>query len=164
MLLGAAAAGPFAGLLANPELAFAKNREVGYGPLKPALDATTGEYAVSLPKGFQYRSITPAGSIIADGNVTPGAFDGMECSTSRNGTVRLVRNHETRAQDGGTLEMLRVVGQANAELCSHREPGTRDNIEWVCDRLKLVVEFSQRRVFDRHGADSAWSDRTIRNR
>ncbi len=49
---GAAVAGPFAGLIANPELAHAKNREAGYGPLIPTPEATTGEITLSLPDGF----------------------------------------------------------------------------------------------------------------
>lgn len=110
-VVGAALAGPFAGLLAeqavaeesksNPKGTKPKpQRPSGYGELKPAQDETTGEYLISLPDGFRYRTIAPAGSIMVDGNTTPGAFDGMDCFKSKKGHVRLVRNHETRAQLG----------------------------------------------------------------
>ena len=98
--VGAALAGPFAGLLVNQALAAPKGSAGGYGPLGPVLDTTTGEPLLSLPAGFRYRSIATAGTIMADGHETPGAFDGMECFPSRKGHVRLVRNHETRAQGG----------------------------------------------------------------
>ena len=98
-LVSAALAGPFAGLVANPLLAKPK-RAGGYGPLSLATDQTTGDQTLRLPAGFRYRSIAPAGTVMLDGHVTPGAFDGMDCFNYRGGKVRLVRNHETRAQAG----------------------------------------------------------------
>lgn len=106
-VVGAALAGPFAGLLANPQFAAARGRSEGsangrsgYGPLAPALDARTGEATLSLPAGFRYRSIAIEGSTMLDGNTTPGSFDGMECYPGTAGRVRLVRNHETGPQAG----------------------------------------------------------------
>ena len=136
-VVGAALAGPFAGLLANPQLAHAKNGQVGYGPLAPAIDATTGEQTLSLPSGFTYRSIAPAGSIMADGNVTPGKFDGMECFKSRNGRIRLVRNHETNFQDG--------VGGLPA-------PANSNPYDPACNGGTTTIEV------DLKGASSQWGD------
>ena len=101
-VVGAALAGPFAGLLADPAMASGgkRSKSAGYGPLQPTADRTTGEKLLRLPKGFKYRTIAPAGETMIDGNVTPGAFDGMDCFKSKKGHVRLVRNHETRAQLG----------------------------------------------------------------
>jgi secreted PhoX family phosphatase len=38
---------------------------------------------------------------------------------------------DRRVEDGGTLEMLRVVGVPNAELYSHQEPGATYDVDWV---------------------------------
>ncbi len=105
-VVGAALAGPFAGLLANPAMAAPKNRAKGsggggYGELRLVKDATDGVSRLRLPEGFRYRSIALADSVMADGNITPGAFDGMDCFKSTGGKVRLVRNHETRVQAPG---------------------------------------------------------------
>jgi secreted PhoX family phosphatase len=97
-VVGAALAGPFAGLLANPAMAASKRKDAGYGPLSLTPDATDGVARLRLPEGFRYRSIAQAGTTMVDGNVTPGKFDGMECFSYRGGKVRLVRNHETTFQ------------------------------------------------------------------
>ena len=65
-VVSAALAGPFAGLVANPLLAKGngrrRRRPSDYGPLRTAVDETTGESFLRLPEGFRYRSIAPAGS------------------------------------------------------------------------------------------------------
>lgn len=95
---GAALAGPFAGLLANPALALSPSG--GYGPLSPATDVTTGAKLISLPKGFTYRTFGAAGSVMTDGHITPPSHDGMDCFAARGTKIRLVRNHETGPQLG----------------------------------------------------------------
>ncbi len=141
MMVSAALAGPFAGLIANPLLA--KGRpNAGYGPLQLATDATTGEQHLRLPAGFRYRTIAPAGSIMLDGNTTPGAFDGMECFPHRAGTVRLVRNHETRAQGG--------VGGPSA-------PANSNPYDPVCNGGTTTIEVDMRGNPDEWGDVSSWT-------
>jgi secreted PhoX family phosphatase len=69
--------------------------DVGYGPLLPVRDETTGLPLVSLPKGFKCISFGWTGDRLSDEGATPAAHDGMACfATERAGRVRLVRNHE----------------------------------------------------------------------
>jgi len=81
----AAFAGGKSGLAAN---------NGGYGPLFPVEDLTDGVVRLHLPKGFQYRSFTPTGTVMDDGVVTPGRHDGMAAFNLGGGRVRLVRNQE----------------------------------------------------------------------
>ncbi len=146
---GAALAGPFAGLLAEPAFADGKNRgkgrgkgrTTGYGPLSPAMDERTGEYTISLPKGFRYRSIAEEGSTMADGNTTPGSFDGMECYKSKDGHIRRVRNHETR-----------VVGSSGA-------PAGSNPYDPVCDGGTTTIDVDLDDD-DEWGDVSSWSSLT----
>lgn len=69
-----------------------------YGPLHPAKDENTGLELMSLPKGFEYISYGWTGSMMSDGNRTPGAHDGMAAFKHGN-KLHLVRNHEV---GGGT--------------------------------------------------------------
>jgi uncharacterized protein len=89
-----ATAGPFAALtarIANAAPGLSDNG--GYGPLMPAVDKTTGEVLLWLPRGFDYRSFSVVGEPMADGFATPGRHDGMAAFNYR-GKTRLVRNHE----------------------------------------------------------------------
>jgi secreted PhoX family phosphatase len=93
-----ALAGPFAGLLARAAGAAAPSAaatDLGYGPLVPAVDATTGETLLRLPAGFRYRTFGEVGSTMTDGLVSPTNPDGMDAFQWRGGRLRLVRNHET---------------------------------------------------------------------
>ena len=75
-----------------------------YGPLVPAADLRDGAMRMSLPDGFHYRSFSPAGAMMSDGNLVPLAHDGMGVFNTRDGKFRLVRNHEDRNAPGaGTL-------------------------------------------------------------
>lgn len=65
----------------------------GYGPLIPD---PAGE--VNLPYGFSYKRLSPGGTIMSNGLPVPGAHDGMACFAMDDGTLRLVRNHETGAE------------------------------------------------------------------
>ncbi len=78
---------------------------------------------------------------MADGNATPGAFDGMECFKSSNGTVRLVRNHETRAQDG--------VGGAPA-------PANSNPYDPACNGGTTTIEVDLRGNPQSGGEVSSW--------
>jgi hypothetical protein len=72
----------------------------GYGPLVPAPDLRDGVVRVALPEGFRYRSFSPAGAIMSDGNHVPLAHDGMGVFNMPDGRFRLVRNHEDRNSPG----------------------------------------------------------------
>ena len=72
----------------------------GYGPLVPAADLRDGVNRIALPEGFQYRSFSPAGATMSDGNPVPLAHDGMAVFNMPDGRFRLVRNHEDRNGPG----------------------------------------------------------------
>jgi uncharacterized protein len=72
-----------------------------YGPLVPAADLRDGVERIALPEGFSYRSFSPAGRRMSDGNLVPLAHDGMGVFNMEDGKFRLVRNHEDR--NGGGL-------------------------------------------------------------
>ena len=68
----------------------------GYGPLVPTADLRDGVERIALPEGFKYRSFSPAGAVMSDGNLVPLAHDGMGVFNMPDGKFRLVRNHEDR--------------------------------------------------------------------
>ena len=70
--------------------------EIGYGPLAPVRDETTGLPLLHLPPGFRYVSLGWKGDRLDDGSPTPGAHDGMATSEETGSRIRLVRNHEIR--------------------------------------------------------------------
>src|SRR5262245_42980880 len=84
--LGAAGAGlaltsPFAALGARAAgasgaAAAAADPGVGYGPLFPARDQTTGLALLNLPRGFEYMSLGWRNDTMSDGVRTPSAHDG----------------------------------------------------------------------------------------
>lgn len=71
-----------------------------YGPLAPTPDLRDGALRIALPKGFQYRSFSAAGSMMSDGNLVPLAHDGMGVFNMSDGKFRLVRDHEDRNSAG----------------------------------------------------------------
>jgi secreted PhoX family phosphatase len=75
----------------------------GYGPLAPTASENTRETILALPKGFKYTVFGRTGSIMSDGQPTPGVHDGMAAFAAPDGTVRLVRNHEVRAKVLGPI-------------------------------------------------------------
>jgi secreted PhoX family phosphatase len=104
--VAAAFAGPIAALATRVAeasqgcVAAAASVEVGspYGPLSPVNDLTTGLPLIELPAGFSYKSYGWAGDVMADGQVTPNAHDGMgivvQRRVGRSTEMVLVRNHE----------------------------------------------------------------------
>lgn len=106
LLAGAAAAGPLAALNAraalaqdpitagplgvNPDPNQMIGNNGGYGPLQDVLD---GE--IRLPEGFTAKRLSVGGSTMTNGKTVVGAHDGMACFEMSDGTLRLVRNHET---------------------------------------------------------------------
>lgn len=69
-----------------------------YGPLRETRDLATGLPLILLPEGFQYRTFSWAGDLMANGDPAPDLHDGMGVIASRGSgetlTVTLVRNHE----------------------------------------------------------------------
>jgi hypothetical protein len=89
------------GLLGLNGVAHARHgRDGGYGPLAPVADLRDGAERLALPRGFQYRSFSLSGTPMSDGNPVPLALDGMGVFNMRDGTHRLVRNHEDRNDPG----------------------------------------------------------------
>ncbi|CAN5851119.1 DUF839 domain-containing protein [soil metagenome] len=81
-----------AALLLNPATASARP---GFGDTVPDPGCV-----IDLPRGFQYRIISPEGSPLSSGGVVPGDPDGMAAFPGpRKGMTLLVRNHEQRAGD-----------------------------------------------------------------
>src|SRR5262245_18083427 len=98
-LMGAAATAaiPFAALNARVDAqgrARGHVRGVGYGPLAPVRDETTGLPLLELPDGFRYVSFGWTGDLMANGQPTPSSHDGMATFHGGGHRVRLVRNHE----------------------------------------------------------------------
>ena len=90
---GAAAGGPFAGLLAMPAGAHQAPKAAA---LLPIPDERDGAVRLHLPQGFKYRSFhdTEQPVTLDDGTALPGRHDGMGAFKGPNGTYVLVRNHE----------------------------------------------------------------------
>jgi uncharacterized protein len=94
----------------------ALSSRIGYGPLQPTADETTGKHLLALPAGFRYRSLGWTGSILADGSVTPIAHDGMGIVAVNGSRLTLIRNHEMVTEDG-------AMGAANLHYDSAASGG-----------------------------------------
>src|ERR671913_93755 len=88
-----AALGPFQALSARRVLGAVITKSEGYGPLVNKGD-------LWLPIDFNYQIISVQGTIMSDGQPTPGIFDGMAAYRGRGGTTVLIRNHENRERSG----------------------------------------------------------------
>lgn len=119
VVAGAAAlTGPYQGLQAHYNNRYYGVRpNAGYGKLRDAVDRTTGEVLLRLPRGFKYRTFGEQGSSMDDGFITPPSHDGMKAFRGPHGSIRLVRNHETQFQmgnsggeDGATVPASGEVG------------------------------------------------------
>jgi secreted PhoX family phosphatase len=87
------ALGPFQAMSARRVLGAAIAKNEGYGPLVNKGD-------LWLPSEFNYQIISVQGTIMSDGQSTPGLFDGMAAYRGRGGTTVLIRNHENRERSG----------------------------------------------------------------
>jgi secreted PhoX family phosphatase len=95
---GAAAfATPLEALRSRLEAGAALPAELGYGPLRPVKDASTGMPLLELPEGFRYMSFGWTGDPMDDGRRIPPLHDGMAAFAGENGRVVLIRNHEVGA-------------------------------------------------------------------
>lgn len=92
---GVLAAGPFEGFVARDAAANPKGN-APFRALRAIPDQRDGKVRLHLPEGFSYRSFhdTEFPVVLRDGTQLPGRHDGMGAFRGRNGTVRLVRNHE----------------------------------------------------------------------
>ena len=93
----AAFAAPLEALRARLAAGIPPLDRVGYGPLQPVKDATTGLPLLELPEGFRYMTFGWAGDVMDNDKPTPHAHDGMAAFAGVDGTVILVRNHEVSA-------------------------------------------------------------------
>lgn len=101
-----AALGPFQALSARRALGAVMTKTDGYGPLVNKGD-------LWLPIDFNYQIISVQGTIMSDGQPTPGIFDGMAAYPGRGGTTVLIRNHENREQSGELKVMTPAALQYN---------------------------------------------------
>ncbi|HEX6729462.1 MAG TPA: alkaline phosphatase PhoX, partial [Pyrinomonadaceae bacterium] len=85
--------GPFQALSARRALGKPPAPAEGYGSL-------VNKGHLWLPAEFNYQIISVQGTIMSDGQPTPGIFDGMAAYPGRKGTTILIRNHENREQSG----------------------------------------------------------------
>lgn len=141
--LGAATAGVALGFsgLQRRAMAFAVHsslvslRASGFGELIPAQTENTGETFLALPKGFKYKVLGKADSLMADGNKTPKLHDGMACFTVGN-ELRLVRNHEVT--NGETPKPNAAIG---AHPYDETAGGGTTTLVINPDTLELVRDF-----------------------
>ncbi len=85
---------PLQSLLARAAAGAPLRQAVGYGPLAPVNDSTTGLPLLHLPPGFSYFTFGWARDPMDDGSPTPALHDGMAAFPMANGLVRIIRNHE----------------------------------------------------------------------
>lgn len=85
---------PLQSLLARAATGAPIRRSLGYGPLAPVNDSTTGLPLLHLPPGFTYFTFGWTRDPLDDGSPTPAMHDGMAAFPLPGGIVRLIRNHE----------------------------------------------------------------------
>jgi secreted PhoX family phosphatase len=102
-----AALGPFQALSARRALGATLPQSEGYGPL-------VNKGHLWLPQEFNYQIISVQGTVMSDGQITPGIFDGMAAFPGRNGNTILIRNHENREQSGEIKVQVPLDLQYNA--------------------------------------------------
>lgn len=92
--VAASAVLPLQALLARAAFGGPVRRALGYGPLAPVNDLTTGLPLLHLPAGFTYATFGWTRDRLDDGTPTPSLHDGMGAFALPGGLVRLIRNHE----------------------------------------------------------------------
>jgi len=102
-----AALGPFQALSARRAMGATLPQAEGYGPL-------VNKGHLWLPQEFNYQIISVQGTVMSDGQITPGIFDGMAAFPGRNGNTILIRNHENREQSGEIKVQVPIDLQYNA--------------------------------------------------
>jgi hypothetical protein len=102
----------------------------GYGPI-----VERPRSLLHLPAGFNYYAFSPTGARMSDGNLVPGAHDGMRAFSmpGQPHIIRLVRNHEL----GG-------VSKAQGPACKSYDPtapGAVTVVDFDTRRRKAVRSF-----------------------
>jgi secreted PhoX family phosphatase len=87
-------AAPLNALLARSQAGLRVHGHLGYGPLAPVADSTTGLSLLELPKGFRYVTFGWTRDAMTNGAPIPPGHDGMASFDGPDGTIVLVRNHE----------------------------------------------------------------------
>ncbi|MCW6006655.1 PhoX family protein [Micromonospora sp. CPCC 205371] len=123
---GALIGGPFLGFVNRASAA----APYGHTPqLGPIADLRDGKVRLWLPDGFQYRSFhdTEFPVTLDDGTALPGRHDGMGAFRGRNGTIRLVRNHEVNnpgpafGDAGAAYDPMAQGGTTTVEVTKYGE-------------------------------------------
>jgi secreted PhoX family phosphatase len=81
----------------------AYNQAAGFGDLVP-----DPEGRLALPDGFQYATISPAGSELSNGGKVPDWHDGSAAFPGPDGNILLVRNHEITYEPNDDPRILPV--------------------------------------------------------
>lgn len=92
LALGATGIYSFTGGASNALAASNNNPTSGFGGFGPLVKDPNG--ILDLPKGFNYRIISKTGDKMSNGDLVPGALDGMATYKVEKNTTILVRNHE----------------------------------------------------------------------
>jgi secreted PhoX family phosphatase len=133
--LAAAAGLPFAAplhaLWVRSQAGLRVRGHLGYGPLAPVADATTGLALLELPAGFRYVTFGWSRDPMTTGAPTPSEHDGMASFAGPDGTIVLVRNHEISPapafSERATRDEYRTQPRGNAaKLC-----GRTNAVEFV---------------------------------
>lgn len=108
----------------------AAGRAVGYGPLREDPGGL-----LDLPRGFQYRILSPQGAKLSNGAPVPGDHDGMAAFPGPGNTTILVRNHELSE---GDLDGDTWVPQTHPYDAGRDAPGGTTAIVVGPDRKEIL--------------------------
>lgn len=123
---GALIGGPFLGFVNRANAAAPAEHTPQLGPIA---DLRDGKVRLWLPDGFKYRSFhdTEFAVTLDDGTALPGRHDGMGAFRGRNGTIRLVRNHEVNnpgpafGDAGAAYDPMAQGGTTTVEVTKYGE-------------------------------------------
>ncbi|MGH9337425.1 MAG: alkaline phosphatase PhoX, partial [Vicinamibacteria bacterium] len=112
-------------------------RGMGYGPLAPVSDETSGLPLLQLPEGFRYRSYGWTGDPLDGAHSTPSRHDGMAVVATAGRQAILVRNHEVRDTTGSfgppALTYDPAAGGGTSSLVFDTTSG-----KWLSSRVSLA--------------------------
>jgi secreted PhoX family phosphatase len=132
----------------------ANGTSAGFGPLQPALARNAADLTstvvgdlsntplLELPPGFSYTAVSITGAVMSDGSLVPGDHDGMACFPGRDGTYRLVRNHELHPGEfkfGNRAGAQPANGKLYDSFNLNRNLGGGGTTTLVLDRDGLLV-------------------------
>ena len=134
---GLTIAGPLEAFAARVGAAAQSSRPkpLGYGPLSPRRDETTGLTLLALPDGFRYASFGWTGDPLEGGKFTPAAHDGMAAFRGEGRRVLLVRNHEESSGKSFDPDISYDAGAAGGTTTIEFDEGTG---AWLGGRTSLA--------------------------